>query len=84
MEENITYITLFYFLFSFILIHPPTEIVSLGFTLQTIFSTYLGSEQLYFVEYHVKRILLQLAVHSFIPLGILIKHYLNKFKYSKF
>ena len=68
--EEITYISLFYFLLSFILIYPPSEIVTLGLTIQTIFSSYLGSEQMFFIEYHIKRILLQMSIQCFIPLGL--------------
>ena len=69
MDEDIVFVTIFYFLYSFILIYPPTEIVTLGFTIQSIFSSSLGSEQMFFIEYHIKRILLQIVIHSFIPLG---------------
>jgi E3 ubiquitin-protein ligase TM129 len=69
MDEDIVVATIFYFLLSFILVYPPTEIVTLGFTIQSIFSSTLGSEQMFFVEYHIKRILLQIVIHSFIPLG---------------
>lgn len=78
MNEDIVYITIFYFLFSFILIYPPTEIVTLGFTIQAIFSSYLGSEQMFFIEYHIKRILLQIVIHSFMPLGIVVAKIRNR------
>lgn len=56
-------------LLAIILIYPPNEMVQLGFTIQTIFSRLLGSEEMFFVEYHVRRVLLTVFIHSFIPLG---------------
>lgn len=64
--------TLGYFLISCCMLYPPTEIIAAGITIESIFSSFLGSEDILFVNYHVKRTALALAVHSFIPLGRLV------------
>jgi hypothetical protein len=67
--EDVVFVIVFYFLFAFSLIYPPNEIVSLGFSIPTLFSTILGSEDLYFVFHHIARISLTACIHSFLPLG---------------
>lgn len=56
-------------MFTFFIICPPQEIQLVGLALPTLFSRLLGSEELYFVHYHIVRICLTLVVHSFLPLG---------------
>lgn len=68
MEELVFY-NLIYFLVSFFLIYPPQEVQSVGLTLPTLFSSWLGSEELYFVHYHIVRTSLTIIVHSLLPLG---------------
>lgn len=68
MEEFFFY-NIIYFLFAFFLIYPPQEVQSIGLTLPVLFSSWLGSEQLCFVHYHIVRISLTLVVHSLLPLG---------------
>ncbi|KAG7305213.1 hypothetical protein JYU34_009252 [Plutella xylostella] len=62
-------ITLFYILFCICVIYPPTEFVSAGFTIPLMFENWLGSENVNFVGYHMKRITLTLFLHSALPLG---------------
>lgn len=62
-------VTLFYILFSVCMIYPPTEFVSAGFTIPQIFDGFLGSENLNFVGYHMKRITITAFAHSMLPLG---------------
>lgn len=50
-------------------VFPPKEVVSAGLTIQNIFSAYLGSEELDFVSYHIRRTTLTLLIHSFLPLA---------------
>ena len=68
MEELVVF-NIIYFLFSFFLIYPPTELQLLGFSIPTLFSSYLGSEQLCFIHYHIIRICLTIQIHSLLPLG---------------
>merc|ERR1712002_466411 len=69
-EMEIEYIfTFFYVLLSIIFISPPQEFISLGFTIQNIFDSYLGSETQNFVLYHIKRSTLTLLIHSILPIG---------------
>ncbi|XP_076472348.1 E3 ubiquitin-protein ligase TM129-like [Babylonia areolata] len=64
--------SLIYSFFCLCLVAPPTEFVSAGITIQHIFSGYLGSEDMTFIEYHIKRGAVTAIVHSFIPLGYVV------------
>lgn len=68
MQDLVLYNTI-YFLFSFFLVYPPAEIQSLGFSIPSLFSSWLGSEQLCFVHHHIMRICITVFIHSMIPLG---------------
>ena len=59
-----------YVLLSICLIAPPTEFVSLGLTVQNVLAGYLGSEDMNFIYYHIKRTTATLIFHSLLPLGI--------------
>lgn len=61
-----------YALFAVCLVAPPTEFVSAGLTVQTVLSSFLGSEQMNFVGYHIRRTTATMIVHSLIPLGYYI------------
>ncbi|CAL7937396.1 unnamed protein product [Xylocopa violacea] len=61
--------TLFYILISGCIIYPPTEFVSAGLTIKDIFSTWLGSENESFIQYHIKRSVITLFLHSMLPFG---------------
>ncbi|CAF1033404.1 unnamed protein product, partial [Brachionus calyciflorus] len=50
--------------------HP--SFVSAGFSIPTLFSSILGSEELYFVHYHIIRICITVLIHSFLPIGYYI------------
>lgn len=67
MPADLFLFSLFYLLLSLGIIYPPTEFVSAGFTIQALFSKYLGSENERFVQYHLKRTTLTLFVHSMLP-----------------
>ncbi|XP_028165991.1 E3 ubiquitin-protein ligase TM129 [Ostrinia furnacalis] len=62
-------VTLFYVLLSICIIYPPTEFVSAGFTIAQLFEGFLGSENVNFVGYHMKRISITAFIHSLLPLG---------------
>ncbi|XP_068627830.1 E3 ubiquitin-protein ligase TM129 [Battus philenor] len=62
-------LTLFYLMFCFCVIYPPTEFVAAGFTIPQIFEGFLGSENVNFIGYHMKRITLTAFIHSSLPLG---------------
>ena len=61
--------TLVYCFFSLCFIAPPAEFVNAGLTIQALFSSYLGSEDVTFVQYHIKRTAFTAAFHSLLPLG---------------
>lgn len=58
-----------YLLLSICLIIPPREFVSLGLTVQNLFSSYLGVEDLHFVVFHVRRTAVTILFHALLPLG---------------
>lgn len=61
--------TIFYAVFVFCFVFPPSAFVNAGVTVSHIFGSYLGSEDLQFVQYHLKRTLTTVVVHSLLPLG---------------
>jgi E3 ubiquitin-protein ligase TM129 len=62
-------ITLFYILFCICVIYPPTEFVSAGFTIPLVFDNFLGSENMNFIGFHMRRITITALIHSGLPLG---------------
>lgn len=74
--------TLFYCLISGCIIYPPVEFVSTGLTIKTIFANWLGSETESFINYHIRRSVLTLFVHSLLPFGKL--NFSNKYKCNQF
>ncbi|XP_033209594.1 E3 ubiquitin-protein ligase TM129 [Belonocnema kinseyi] len=64
--------TVFYMLLSACIIYPPIEFVSAGITVKDIFSSWLGSENEFFIQYHIKRSIATLFVHSVLPFGYLL------------
>jgi hypothetical protein len=67
--EDLVIFNIIYFLIAFFLVFPPDELQSIGLTIPSLFSSYLGNEHSDFVYFHIKRINLTLVVHGFIPLG---------------
>ncbi|XP_059061204.1 E3 ubiquitin-protein ligase TM129 [Achroia grisella] len=65
-------LTLFYLLFSICVVYPPTEFVSAGFTIPQLFENYLGSENMNFVGYHMKRITITAFIHTMLPMGYVL------------
>ncbi|KAL6423661.1 hypothetical protein ACFW04_010286 [Cataglyphis niger] len=64
--------TLFYILMSGCIVYPPTEFVSAGLTIKDIFAGWLGSENEFFIQYHIRRSVVTLLVHSMLPLGYIL------------
>ena len=69
MEEIVIVFTIAYALVSLCFVAPPREFVSAGLTVQNILSGYLGSEDMDFVGYHLKRTTSTVLLHSLLPLG---------------
>ncbi|XP_028816195.1 E3 ubiquitin-protein ligase TM129 [Denticeps clupeoides] len=67
--ESADVFTLAYVVFSFCFVFTPNEFQSAGLTVQNLFSERLGSEDVAFVQYHVRRATATLLVHSALPLG---------------
>lgn len=75
-ESEFVYHCLF-FILSFGIVYPPTEFVSLGLTINHIFSSLLGSEEIEFVQYHLRRTCLTVLVHAFLPFIYVLIYYLK-------
>uniref|UniRef100_A0A5K3EJ68 Transmembrane protein n=1 Tax=Mesocestoides corti TaxID=53468 RepID=A0A5K3EJ68_MESCO len=63
------FITLGYGLLGLAFLVPPDVLLSAGLTIENIFRRFLGSEELFFAHYHLRRTSLVKAVISFLPLG---------------
>lgn len=61
--------TLFYLLMSGCIVYPPTEFVSAGLTIGSIFAEWLGNENEFFIQYHIKRSIITLFIHLNLPFG---------------
>ncbi|XP_051810171.1 E3 ubiquitin-protein ligase TM129 isoform X1 [Acanthochromis polyacanthus] len=68
MESPALSFTLAYIV-SLCFVFTPNEFRSAGLTIQNLFSSWLGSEDVGFVQYHVKRSSVTVLVHSALPLG---------------
>ncbi|KAF7644975.1 hypothetical protein LDENG_00212770 [Lucifuga dentata] len=69
MESPVLTFTLAYVVFSFCFVFTPNEFRSAGLTVQNLFSPWLGSEDVGFIQYHVRRTSVTILVHSALPLG---------------
>ncbi|KAF7227903.1 transcript variant X3 [Nothobranchius furzeri] len=61
--------TLAYVTFAICIIFTPDEFRSAGLTVQNVFSSWLGSEDVDFLRYHLRRISVTILVQSALPLG---------------
>lgn len=77
MQESEFVFSLVYFLLSIGIIYPPTEFVSIGLTINNVFGSFLGSIDVGFVQYHLRRTCLTLFIHSILPLFYAIWYYLK-------
>ncbi|XP_033829966.1 E3 ubiquitin-protein ligase TM129 [Periophthalmus magnuspinnatus] len=69
METPELSFTLAYWVFCLCFVFTPNEFRSAGLTVQNMFSSWLGSEDMGFVQYHTRRSSVTLLVHSGLPLG---------------
>lgn len=72
MTESDFVFNIFYGLFCYCVVYPPVEFESLGLTTNRLFSSWLGQEDLQFVQYHMRRTTLNLAVHALLPVIYII------------
>ncbi|OXU32031.1 hypothetical protein TSAR_004329 [Trichomalopsis sarcophagae] len=72
MSSSFFFYSLTYILLSACVIYPPNEFVSAGLTIKSIFAELLGSESETFVQYHIRRSIATLLIHSVIPFGYLL------------
>ena len=68
-DSSMILASLSYIIVSLCFVYPSNEFVQAGFTIQNIFSNFLGSEHLNFTFYHIKRTAVTSLVHAFLPLG---------------
>uniref|UniRef100_A0A3P9CLV0 Transmembrane protein 129, E3 ubiquitin protein ligase n=1 Tax=Maylandia zebra TaxID=106582 RepID=A0A3P9CLV0_9CICH len=69
MESPELSFTLAYVVLSFCFVFTPNEFRSAGLTIQNLFSSWLGSEDVGFIQYHIRRTSITIVVHSALPLG---------------
>uniref|UniRef100_A0A3Q4GM84 Transmembrane protein 129, E3 ubiquitin protein ligase n=1 Tax=Neolamprologus brichardi TaxID=32507 RepID=A0A3Q4GM84_NEOBR len=69
MESPELSFTLAYIVLSVCFVFTPNEFRSAGLTVQNLFSSWLGSEDVGFIQYHVRRTSITVVVHSALPLG---------------
>ncbi|AWP12608.1 putative E3 ubiquitin-protein ligase TM129 isoform 2 [Scophthalmus maximus] len=69
MESPELSFTLAYIVFCLCFVFTPSEFRSAGLTIQNLFSSCLGSEDVGFVQYHIRRTSVTVLVHSALPLG---------------
>jgi E3 ubiquitin-protein ligase TM129 len=55
---------------------PKNFSIILGFTIEKLFSSYLGSESILFIQYHINRSCFTLLIHSILPPLYFICHFL--------
>ncbi|KAK0094837.1 hypothetical protein PV326_009852 [Microctonus aethiopoides] len=70
--SNLFAFTTFYGLFAACVFYPPKEFVSMGFTISELASLWLGQELDSFIQYHIKRSIVTLMVHSLLPFGYVV------------
>uniref|UniRef100_A0A8C6SLR3 Transmembrane protein 129, E3 ubiquitin protein ligase n=1 Tax=Neogobius melanostomus TaxID=47308 RepID=A0A8C6SLR3_9GOBI len=69
METPELSFTLAYWVFCLCFVFTPNEFRSAGLTVQNLFSSWLGSEDMGFIQYHIRRSSVTALVHSGLPLG---------------
>ena len=77
MQDSEIVFNIFYSLICFCIIYPPEEFIGSGLTINQIFASFLGSETILFVQYHVKRTCLTLFVISNLPIVYMIIYYVQ-------
>jgi len=61
--------TLAYTLVSVCIVCPPTEFISAGLTVQNVLAQLLGSEQMDFVHFQIRRTTSTMLIHAMLPVG---------------
>ena len=69
MESPGLSFTLAYIVFCLCFVFTPNEFRSAGLTVQNLFSSWLGCEDVGFVQYHIRRTSVTVLIHSALPLG---------------
>ncbi|XP_024138923.1 E3 ubiquitin-protein ligase TM129 [Oryzias melastigma] len=69
MESPELSFTLAYVVLAFCFVFTPNEFRAAGLTVQNVFASWLGSEDVGFIQYHVRRTSVTALVHSALPLG---------------
>ncbi|KAM9375494.1 E3 ubiquitin-protein ligase TM129 [Pholidichthys leucotaenia] len=64
--------SLVYLVLSLCFVLTPNEFQSAGLTVQNLFSSLLGSEDLDFIRYHIRRSSVTVLLHSGLPLGYFV------------
>lgn len=77
MQETEFIFTLVFILFSFFIIYPPNEFESIGLTINNVFGSLLGSIDIEFIQYHLRRTCLTLFIHTILPFLYIISYYLK-------
>ncbi|XP_005996834.1 E3 ubiquitin-protein ligase TM129 [Latimeria chalumnae] len=72
MERPEVTFTLAYVVFAVCFVFTPNEFHSAGLTVQNLLSGWLGSEDVDFTHFHIKRTTATALVHSLLPLGYYI------------
>ncbi|XP_063313736.1 E3 ubiquitin-protein ligase TM129 [Pelobates fuscus] len=72
MESPEVTFTLAYLVFAVCFVFTPNEFQSMGLTVQNLLSGWLGSEDMFFIHYHIRRSTATMLAHCFIPLGYYI------------
>ncbi|XP_069488248.1 E3 ubiquitin-protein ligase TM129 [Ambystoma mexicanum] len=72
MESPEVTFTLAYVVFSVCFVFTPNEFHAAGINVQSILSPWLGSEDLAFVQYHIRRTTATRLLHSLLPLGYFV------------
>lgn len=79
-------ITFLYLLVTFIIILPPSELITAGFSIENLFSYFLvETEEISFIRYHIKRISIKYLTQSLLPVGyILLLLYYSDWSFGVF
>lgn len=69
MMSGFLFVSVVYWLFALMVVFPPSEVVSAGFTVETLLGQWLGSESLTFVQYHMRRTATTCLAHTLLLPG---------------
>ncbi|XP_066505363.1 E3 ubiquitin-protein ligase TM129 [Hoplias malabaricus] len=72
MDRSDATFNLVYIVFVICIVFTPNEFRSAGLTIQNLFSEWLGSEDMSFIQFHTRRTALNVLIHCSLPLGYYI------------